>query len=403
MKKIGVIGTSNSVMVNNYIAALKIDFEVVNFSSGRVPVFFHIRTFLNFKAEISSCDYIIIDHYINDYNFYNNKLGTDYIKHIENFYLMLSGLNIPIVNMFFPVFGIDNDSCYYKDVLRLSNEYGFYSLNLNDYDFQKEHFSDSIHLIKEISFLVGLELSNYLKNNNLDIVSRINFSEDPNYYIVSAKDISSQTTTRLFSFKNRLMNFDYIEIGSSIYIDIKEGATLVSIGYYNPEKDVSYGISIDGHNYSLSGVKYFHEAISSQSTDSIINLRPLTQEDKAESLMGRESVQSKELFFRANIVELLLFTNTFSQNKIKSAHVKIDLDLNTRLKGLFPVNSRLIAETDIDIIRDAATKIGERDLNLSLDLISIAKRTRPKGPFIIKKYNELSLLKKQVYKGVIGT
>lgn len=393
MKKIGVIGTSNSVMISNYIDALKIDFEVVNFSSGRVPVFYHIRTLLSFQAEISSCDYIIIDHYINDYNFYSNKLGADYIKHIENFYLMLSGLNIPIVNMLFPIFRIDNDTCYYKDVLRLSNEYGFHSLNLNDYDFQKEHFSDSVHLIKEVSFFIGLELSNYLTNNDLDVVSHINLSEEPNYYIVSAKDISTQTTAQLFSFKNSLMSFDYIEVGSNIRIDIRKESVLVSIGYYNPERNAAYGISIDEHSYVLSGVKYFHEAILSESTASTIRLGPLAQEDKAESLMGRETMQGKELFFSANIVELLMFTNTFSQNKIKSAHTKIDLDLNIRLKGLFPVNSRLIAEADIDIIRDAATEIGERDLDLSLDLIRIAKRTRPRGPFIIKKYNELSLLK----------
>ncbi|MFT6734782.1 MAG: hypothetical protein ACJAS9_002984 [Polaribacter sp.] len=395
MKKIGIIGTSNSVTIGGYIDALKFDFEVVNFSSGRVPVFYHIRTFLNYQSLLSDCDYILIDHYVNDYNFYDDNLGPDYIKHIKNFYLMLNSLNKPVINIFFPILNINDHRRYYDDVLKLSNGCGFYSLNLNKYNFESTHFTDAIHLLKEVSFFVGLELSNYLDNNHLKPFYR-NSIDELQYYLVSAADISSQTSVKLHNFNNTLMSFDYVNIDSYVNVRVKENSFLLSIGYYNPESYISYSVCIDGNSYTLPGVKYFHESIISNSLSSSVHLSPVPSGVDVKCLMDRGPAQQSDSLSCANIVELLMFSG-FSEEGIvihPLAPMEVELDLSSGLKGMFPINSRLITESDINAIRDAATEIGEKNLNLSVELMSIAKRARPTGPYIIKKYNELSLLKK---------
>jgi hypothetical protein len=395
VKKIGIIGTSNSVMVGNYIDALKIDFEIVNLSSGRVPVFYHIRTLLNYQSALSDCDYILIDHYINDYNFYDHNLGPDYIKHIKNFYFMLNRLNKPVINIFFPILNINDNRRYYDDVIELSNGCGFYSLNLNKYNFESTHFIDAIHLVKEVSFFVGLELSSYLNNNHLKPYY-LKSTDESQYYMVSAEDISSQTSVKLHKFKNTLMSFDYVNIDSNVNVRVKENFLLISIGYYNPESHISYGVCIDGNNYTLPGVKYFHESIFPDALSSSVHLSPVPSGVDVKCLMDRGPAQRSDSLSCANIVELLMFSGFFEEGETihSLAPMEIALDLNRRLKGLFPNNSRLISESDIDTIRDAATEIGEKNLNLSVELISIAKRARPTGPYIIKKYNELILLKK---------
>ncbi|MDN2664389.1 hypothetical protein OW492_13515 [Psychromonas sp. 14N.309.X.WAT.B.A12] len=111
--KIIIVGTSNSVMGNKgFIESLRIDNEVIQLSSGRTPFLCTLKTIMLNQKLIESSDILIIDHYINDINFYVLEKGPDYIKMVKDFYIYLSSLNVNVLNLMFPILGLKSRKAY---------------------------------------------------------------------------------------------------------------------------------------------------------------------------------------------------------------------------------------------------------------------------------------------------
>ena len=168
--KIVILGTSNSVMGGNgFIKALMLDHEVIQLSSGRVPFFYHIKTIQNNKALIESSDLLLIDHYINDVNFYSEAIGEVYNELCKDFYTFLSSINTRIINVLFPIRDLkERDTLiYYKQIKHLSILHSVSVLDLNEAPFSKHHFSDNIHITHDTSYAFGIVLGKELLHSDL--------------------------------------------------------------------------------------------------------------------------------------------------------------------------------------------------------------------------------------------
>ena len=107
--KIVVLGTSNSVMGNKgFLQSLSISHEVIQLSSGRVPFYYHVLTLMKHLDVVMEADVVLLDHYVNDVNYYSRMMGDDYHQNLDEFYMSLSSLNVRILNVLFPIFGIEN-------------------------------------------------------------------------------------------------------------------------------------------------------------------------------------------------------------------------------------------------------------------------------------------------------
>ena len=166
--KIAIVGTSNSIMgEKGYVQALREENEVIQFSAGRMPFLGGFNTILKNKKLIEECDFLLLDHYVNDINFYASRCGSEYIKYCEIFYQYLSTLNVRIVNIFFPIRNLhERDSIFfYHEVIRISEENGIPVLNLNECDFKNHHYIDHIHLNNDASYALGVILCSFFKSN----------------------------------------------------------------------------------------------------------------------------------------------------------------------------------------------------------------------------------------------
>ena len=230
--KIVVIGTSNSVKGNKgFIEALRLNHEVIQLSSGRNPFFYHIRTIENNRDIIKSCDLLIIDHYVNDVNFYRNSLGIEYENICKIFYRYLNSLNIYVLNLLFPIKDIQKRETriYYDFILNLSRANFISVIDLNCYDFPPHYYEDSIHITNDVSYIFGLFLGDLL----IDILIDQKLEPDTSFINpFSLINLSSIYTSNLANiYCNKLVNIKYIDVQETFLIKIAETSRLLSIGY----------------------------------------------------------------------------------------------------------------------------------------------------------------------------
>ena len=265
LAKIVVIGTSNSVMgKKGFIKSLSIEHDVVNLSSGRVPFYCHIKTIELNKDLIEDSDLLIIDHYINDINFYNQSLGKKYIQECEYFYQILSTLNTNIINLLFPIKNTLKESSldYYQKVKHLTKKYNLSIIDLNEYNFEPHHYDNPVHINHKVSYILGLSLSKIvaefqehkpyggkLISNPFKVLDAHSLAD----YVPNSKDNT---------FKNSLLEVDYLEIENEFSIQNLSGMALKSIGYLTPKGiNSKSGIVINNkYSFSLISGGYFHES-----------------------------------------------------------------------------------------------------------------------------------------------
>ena len=172
--KIYVIGTSNSVMRNGWVFGLKHNknLEVINLSVGRTPSLMHLSKVMLHSKELKEADLIIIDHIINDINYYIPKIGDSYHKYIKDFYILISSLGVPILNLIFPIYNLGNRENGIKNlekIVELCKQFSIYYINFNTLNLSFDYYEDDVHLRAELAYFIGLELSKVLLQNSLEV------------------------------------------------------------------------------------------------------------------------------------------------------------------------------------------------------------------------------------------
>lgn len=377
--KIFVLGTSNSVIgEKGYIKSLRLEHDVVNLSSGRVSCLSHISKIIKHRKEIEESDLLIVDHYINDVQVYKEALGEDYFLMVKTFYKILSSLNVNVLNVLFP-FRSGKDDAYIKVIENLSLQSRLLFLNLNLYNFKYWHFNDQIHLNKEVSYILGIELSKYLTLNKL--------GGKPSGGEILESSFSLYTPPKSLypehEFKNSLVDVSYSVIDKQLVINSSETTRLVSIGYLNITRETA--ITINESNYILNGIGYFHEAILDVHTGDIKITYSSCTKDKV-TLLGKKDFKENNHNY-PNVTELLFFNYNkkmkFTQSNRKAQYISLP-NLIEHCDSLVIDKIKLSTKT-VDFIRDASINVQNDNLQVAYELMRIAGEARASGP-VIKKY-----------------
>ncbi|SEQ95294.1 hypothetical protein SAMN03080615_03369 [Amphritea atlantica] len=388
-----IIGTSNSVMTESYVSALKIYHQVSNISCGRVPFFYHIKTIKQNIELIEKSDLLIIDHYINDINYYHPRLGDFYLEECKDFYRLLSSLNTNILNILFPIRKKLNsqESDYYNFVKNLSKTNKIPLLDLNKFAFKTENYGDDIHLNRKTSFTVGVSLANNLRTLTEKPVHGGSIKKDP-YIIFDSHDIAETNNYQKYDFKNSLIDITFSRCTDQIHLNNRVPCKLLSIGYFlAPSRKEEQGISVLNKRFSFSGNLYLHEAIDSfPSFPGDIRITVLNGNySNTPSFMGREIVDGP--FKDADIVELLAKSEIdLEVNPANRSYYDFELpDLNELLlkfeESLTENKSIAISSELVDILRDLAIGIERLNLDKAYELMKLVKHFRPDGVTINSK------------------
>ena len=163
--QISILGTSNSVLKGGYTAALAVEFQAENLSSGRVPVHALIHKVTLEQDRLRASRVIIVDHWVNDVlEYLDNVPADEYRTHLGNFYALLAQLGVPVLNIFFPILNLTQRDRTHLDFLRqMSLNNGFDVIDLNDSGFENHHLSDRAHIRRNIAFTFGLRLAPHLR------------------------------------------------------------------------------------------------------------------------------------------------------------------------------------------------------------------------------------------------
>lgn len=267
--KIAIIGTSNSVMQGGYVKALESRHEVHNLSVGRVAVTYHIKTVLGQASMLSECNLVIIDHYINDVNTYLPRV-ENYRQHTEALYAHLAALGVPVLNVFFPISDLQSrkDAHYLEFITSRSQQYGFSVIDFNIWPFSNESYQDELHLHREVSFALGVYLSEIIPK--LAMKQPVPFSKPiTEYKTITADQLANKNNLTKTRFSNSLINIDYVKLNGALNIPVPESLEhkpwqAISIGYFNTEDTISCAELVSG-SYSFpfcaGGDGYFHELL----------------------------------------------------------------------------------------------------------------------------------------------
>ncbi|WP_025564755.1 hypothetical protein [Psychromonas sp. SP041] len=395
--KIVVIGTSNSVMGGNgFIKALMLDHEVIQLSSGRVPFFYHIKTIENNKALIESSDLLLIDHYINDVNFYSEALGEEYNQLCEDFYYLLSSINTRIINVLFPIRDLKKRDTitYYEQIKKSSRLYSLCVLDLNETPFSRHHFSDNIHITHDASYALGIVLGKELLDSDIGQKPQQGYCRNMPFKVINIEDLPLKNNNAIKTFSNSLMRLKYLDVKDTFLLQNSSTAKLLSVGYLRVKnKEGHSGIMINGHKFSLSGYGYFHETIDIDLFGDLEVSPVLSNDLTLSNLMGRGL--AKGVFSYCYLTEFFLYDKN-SPFQIQSASRTpfiislpklIDVvDRICSIKGSFQFPA--LEEKTINLLREMAIKNEGDNLKVAFDLMNLANLARPKGPVIKSKLEE---------------
>lgn len=276
--KITVIGTSNCVIgQRGFLQALSHEHDIQNLSSGRTTFYKHIKTIIEHRAAIEDSDLLIIDHSVNDVNFYAQAFGDSYATRCEEFYDFLSTLNTRVLSLLFPMKDTQSkpkDKARYNAIKAISLSRGISCLDLNEQPFQAHHFRDRMHLTTDVSYLVGLSLRNALKAGQPSAKPHGGGMKNCPFHLVSAKSLVEASALK--TFKNNLLQLDYFELTESLRIAAPPDHALLAIGYlHRPKKKSASGLRINGNDRGLAYVSgYFLEPVDIDTRGDIL-IEPL--------------------------------------------------------------------------------------------------------------------------------
>lgn len=384
--KITVIGTSNSIAGNRgFITALRQHHEVVNLSAGRNSFYFHINCLLERWDDLCNSDLVLIDHCINDINFYARLLGSEYPKALNQFYTMLGFLNTRVVNLLFPWFPNRKADDPIRDtIISASEAHGICVLDLQKAGFRAEHFSDMMHLNRAASFFFGSVLSREcVKILQTPKPSGGRMDACP-FRRVSIADVTHPDCRREFS--NSIRTLIYSEIRDPLALPMKPSERVMSLGYLMP-KGLGYnqGVVINGSRNSFVrfDTGYYHEVVGDQ-PDGVCKISPVLGEGKSvPGMAGRRAMKGK--FGYPLLVDLLVEDRARRIEGIAATRPKIELDVSDVVPMMDLILPPAPAAATVDKIRDIAIEHEHKQPRLALDLIELAQQFRPVGATIREK------------------
>lgn len=388
-----VVGTSNSVMGNNgFIKSLALEHDVTQLSSGRTPFYSCLKTIMINKDLIESADLLILDHYINDVNFYGNQLSFEYRDHLKEFYNYLSALNVEIINLMFPIADLDEQegAAFYSFTKVLCQKHEISVLDLNLFEIEDDFYIDNIHLNHDVSYALGLALNSYLSSCTWEKPSGGACEQTP-FTVLSERDIDLSNIAKIGQFSNSLMELEYLELEKEVTVARPEEDKLIAIGFLRDEKNLEglSGIRVNGKEYGFEGGGYFMEAMDEDIKGSL-TISPLSGFHDVDNLMGRG--RSKGEFNYCYLSELMFFNKAIeahcqpAQRIAKEIRIDSFIPIATRL-SLIKQSSPLqkFKPKTIDKLRDVALSMESKDLEIARDMLLLATLQRKDGEFINNK------------------
>jgi len=359
--KIAVVGTSNSIVgEKGFLKYLRqCGHEVLQLSTGRSPIVSSIKTILQNLEEIEKCDFLLIDHYVNDLNFYKNKIGETYDYYCEKFYLLLSSLNTRVINILFPIIDLKKrkDFAHYLGVIELSSKNNITVVDLNKINFKPDHYIDPIHLSTNTSYIFGVLLEKELNLclQQIDKPTGGGIEQFP-FEWIDFNNFSSKVN-QVNSFKNSIMEFSYISLDSEIEVKISDNSRLISIGYFLPKGAVGESGVVINNSYksgfSSLSKGYFNEMLDSPVTGTF-TIAPLKGIHSVPNLMGRPNAKKEVVERKFNYCYLkdCVILNTEVQAKvIRSKRLCFEINIPNILEILseFPPSSTELKKLKISL------------------------------------------------------
>jgi hypothetical protein len=413
MAKIYVLGTSNSITgINGYVEALRLSHDVINRSSGRNSSFYHISHILENRVEIEACDYLIIDHYVNDANFYFSKMSDHYADYLEMLYQLLATLNVSILNLMFPLLSHRHPEVR-ELVLKEAEKHQVTTLDLNDWSFGASLFIDHVHIDRYISYMMGLSLAQSLDEHANIRPAGGGLAQFP-LRLITAAEIAPDIP--LHHYENSVSKFDYIILDRSIELALAPSESVISIGYYRSRDETQdQGFFINGISYGVNSKHrgYFQEVIPkpehdvrNRSRKNKVAIAPMLGQHDGVVIMSRNKHFSGD-FINPGFINILTHTPsiTFSGNfavreffevpmlGFENSLLKVQSFLTQNAKEKSPARPSVSAAT-INYLRDTAISLDKPQATLAIDLLEIASLLRPKGKFILKRLESLRKARK---------
>ncbi|UWR28365.1 hypothetical protein K3757_18805 (plasmid) [Sulfitobacter sp. S223] len=400
MTKIYILGTSNSVLgVKGYAEALGLQHEVTNRSSGRNSLIYHIGHILENRAEIESHDLLIIDHYVNDANFYCGFFGDQYPQYLEMLYQLLATLNLPVLNLMFPCISHDYPEVC-DQVREISAQYGITVLDLNEAGFRPEHFRDPVHLNRYASYMMGLFLLQSLARGIGPRPAGGMLRSYP-LRVISAQEFTPDLP--LHSLENSVSRIRYVQLDGERTLPLEQGEKVISIGYFrDPKESLLQGFMLDGKPYGVLAKDFgsFQE-MTSMPLGVQTSIAPLVGPCERVQVLARKVYISGD-FTQSCITNLVVQNSAVTFSGDFANHTVFDVTMDGLVSAVdasaskaqavpskTPVVTPKVHPETIDFLRDTALSQDSTELDRAVDLMELAHFYRPKGAFIANKLEEL--------------
>ncbi|MBD3896225.1 hypothetical protein IEI94_10225 [Halomonas sp. ML-15] len=387
---ISIIGTSNSIIKGGYVDALSSRCTVVNYSSGRNSVLHHITEITKNYKRILSSDLIIIDHSVNDINFYHERV-KDYQLHVENLYKIISSTNVECINILFPMRQLSSSGRVYCDHLKeKSLIHGISVIDLNDCGFKAPHFLDTVHLIPSIAYYFGISLLKFIDKEPSNNFGSGELVFNPYEFLganqLVEKVVPETPQAKIGEFSNSLRTEKYIELERENVIIFSDPISLASISYYNLVDEfasvvlefVDKSSESNSVSYLLVGDKYYNETFPE--IICCVKIFQDLQHSRMQppGLMRRKNKETS-LLSKLKIVGITCFAGEdvkFTPSGFQGVEIKFsNLLSDVEMMGL----ARGLGKKDINFLRSAAISMHEYDTDISKRLAKIVLRYRKKA------------------------
>ncbi|QDG36249.1 hypothetical protein FJN13_16175 [Alteromonas mediterranea] len=243
--KIAILGTSNSVMPNGWVSAIKEFHEVDNYSIGASCAAVHLSSIKEY--DISNYELVIIDSSINDYGHYEqSKFTLDEINEIWiSIFTELLIRNDNCLYINFPCErGINSDKrkLLSRRIIETANNFEIRVIDLyrifedTRESLCEKYFRDENHLMPNLSRLIGFQILTLLKSYTIkNTPSKI-------------KKIKVKSKFKLFKLYNsnnyRLKSSSIIKQNVASVKRIKTGKNILGFLHW-AEKDTKYNVYVD--------------------------------------------------------------------------------------------------------------------------------------------------------------
>lgn len=253
---------------------------------------YHIAQILQNRAEIESYDLLIIDHYVNDAQFYFGFFGDRYGEFLELFYKLLATLNVPVLNIMFPA-QKSNFAAVPGLVREAADKHRITTVDLFQAGFLPRHFKDDIHINQEASFMVGVFLSKSLAGA---MGHRPEGGALMGYplRVIPAGDVAPDLP--LQQFENRVSKFEFVQLDAERQLPLVGDESVCSVGYFRGFKvALQQGFVLDGKPCGfLEGDRGFFQEMASLSDNIRTTIAPMVGAHQRIKVLARKARISGE-------------------------------------------------------------------------------------------------------------